>query len=85
VSGARLWREVLGGYELEEHELAVLREAVKTVDLCDKLGAIVDKEGRPYFLTITPMAEMYGQAHLVQWRCRVLPSKSTSVRRPAMR
>jgi hypothetical protein len=40
VSGARLWREVLGGYELEEHELAVLREAVKTVDLCDKLGRL---------------------------------------------
>jgi hypothetical protein len=45
VNGAKLWRDVLGKYELEEHELALLREAVRTVDLLDKLHAITSREG----------------------------------------
>jgi hypothetical protein len=45
VNGAKLWRDVLGKYELEEHELALLREMVRTVDLLDKLAAIVTHEG----------------------------------------
>jgi hypothetical protein len=40
-----LWRDVLGKYELEEHELALLREAVRTVDQLDALSALVDREG----------------------------------------
>lgn len=44
-SGRRLWRDVLGKYELEEHELALLREAVRTVDLLDDLAALVEAEG----------------------------------------
>jgi hypothetical protein len=45
ASGRRLWRDVLGKYELEEHELAMLREMVRTVDLLDSLAAIVEKDG----------------------------------------
>jgi hypothetical protein len=40
-----LWRDVLGKYELEQHELALLREMVRTVDLLDQLAAIVTHEG----------------------------------------
>ena len=44
-SGSRLWRDVLGSYELEEHELALLREAVRTVDQLDELHSIASREG----------------------------------------
>jgi hypothetical protein len=36
-AGRKLWREVLGEYELEEHEMLLLREAVRTVDTLDAL------------------------------------------------
>ncbi len=45
ASGRRLWRSVVDDYELEEHELALLREAVRTVDLLTKLDAKVRAEG----------------------------------------
>ena len=44
-AGAALWRAVLGEYELEEHELLLLREAVRTVDTLDSLEALVQSEG----------------------------------------
>jgi hypothetical protein len=44
-SGRALWRDVLGKYDLEEHELALLREAVRTVDDLDGLAAVVANEG----------------------------------------
>lgn len=44
-NGAALWRDVLGEYELEEHELALLREAVRTVDQLDALHEISSREG----------------------------------------
>lgn len=45
TGGARLWRAVLADYELDEHELALLREAVRCVDLCDELDACVKRDG----------------------------------------
>lgn len=45
AGGRRLWRSVLVEYELEEHELALLREACRAVDLLDDLAALVAKEG----------------------------------------
>jgi hypothetical protein len=45
VNGAKLWRDVHERYELEEHELALLREAIRTVDLLDELAAITAREG----------------------------------------
>jgi hypothetical protein len=45
VNGAKLWRDVLGKYERGEHELALLREMVRTADLLDKLAAVTAREG----------------------------------------
>lgn len=45
TNGAKLWRDVLGKYELEEHESVLLREAVRTVDQLDKLHAITERDG----------------------------------------
>jgi hypothetical protein len=44
-SGRRLWSSILGEYELEEHELALLREMVRTVDLLDGLAEQVRSDG----------------------------------------
>jgi hypothetical protein len=44
-NGAKLWRDVLGKYELEQHELALLREMTCTVDLLDRLALITAREG----------------------------------------
>ncbi len=43
--GKRLWSAVMDEYELEEHERALLVEAVRTVDLLDALARTVDDEG----------------------------------------
>ena len=45
AGGALLWRAVLTDYDLDEHELALLREAVRTVDVCDELDARVKVDG----------------------------------------
>ncbi|MBB6351865.1 hypothetical protein FHU36_008448 [Nonomuraea muscovyensis] len=45
VSGRRLWASVVAEYELEEHELALLREMVRTVDLLDSLNDAVYADG----------------------------------------
>lgn len=44
-AGGKLWRAVLEEYELEEHELLLLREAVRTVDTLDALEALVARDG----------------------------------------
>ncbi len=44
-AGTALWRAVLAEYELEEHELLLLREAVRTVDVLDDLTAQVAADG----------------------------------------
>jgi hypothetical protein len=44
-SGRALWRDVLGRYELEQHELLLLREACRTVDELDELRAVSQAEG----------------------------------------
>lgn len=45
VEGRRLWRAVLKEYELEEHELTLLRQAVRVADMCSDLQEVVDREG----------------------------------------
>jgi hypothetical protein len=45
VNGAKLWRDLTGRYEFEEHELCLLREMVRSVDLLDKLAGITKREG----------------------------------------
>ena len=44
-NGGKLWRDILGKYELGEHEMALLREMVRTVDLLDKLATITSRQG----------------------------------------
>lgn len=39
VSGRALWRAVLDEYELDQHELLVLKEACRTADRLDRLEA----------------------------------------------
>ncbi len=45
AAGRRLWCSVVEVYDLEEHELVLLREAVRTVDLLDVLDAAVRADG----------------------------------------
>ena len=45
AAGRRLWVSVVSDYEMDEHELAVLVEATRTVDLLDELNAAVRSEG----------------------------------------
>lgn len=43
--GRRLWDSISGEYELDEHEMALLVEAARTVDLCAELDARVRVDG----------------------------------------
>lgn len=45
ASGRKLWQATLKSWTLDEHEMALLREAVRTVDTLDRLAAIVAEEG----------------------------------------
>ena len=45
ASGRRLWRSTVDGFELDEHELVLLREACRTADGIDALQAAVDSDG----------------------------------------
>ncbi|GGR78558.1 hypothetical protein GCM10010169_23420 [Micromonospora fulviviridis] len=43
--GRRLWKAITGDYDLDEHELALLVEATRTVDLLDELERRVRADG----------------------------------------
>jgi hypothetical protein len=43
--GRRLWRDVQGKYELEEHETALLTEMCRVADRLDALARVVETEG----------------------------------------
>ncbi|WP_158887915.1 terminase [Amycolatopsis anabasis] len=45
ATGRRLWKSVVDEYELDEHELALLVEAVRTVDALSALDADVQRMG----------------------------------------
>ncbi len=45
TAGRRLWREVLTDYDLEQHELLLLREACRVSDRLDELAALVERDG----------------------------------------
>ena len=44
--GRRLWRAVTTDFDLDQHELTLLREVARTADACTDLQAVVDAEGR---------------------------------------
>lgn len=45
AAGLRLWLSITEEFDLEEHELVLLREAVRSVDVLDVLDAVVRSEG----------------------------------------
>jgi hypothetical protein len=45
ASGRKLWDSITGDYDLDEHELTLLREIVRTVDLVDELESEVRQDG----------------------------------------
>lgn len=45
AAGRRLWTAVLNDFELDEHELVLLRQAVRVSDTCDDLQAVINAEG----------------------------------------
>lgn len=45
AAGRRLWTSITSDYDLEEHELTLLRQAVRVVDVLDALDAMVASEG----------------------------------------
>jgi hypothetical protein len=45
AAGRRLWRDVQGKYELEEHETALLTEMCRVADRLDALARVVEAEG----------------------------------------
>jgi len=57
-AGRRLWCSVVEEFDLEEHELALLREATRTVDLLDELDATVRRDG-----AVIVTAEGHPRAH----------------------
>jgi hypothetical protein len=44
-AGRRLWHAVVDDFELAEHELALLRQAVAVADACEALQEAVDRDG----------------------------------------
>lgn len=44
ASGRALWRAVVADYDLDEHEVTILKEACRTADLCDRLEALLADE-----------------------------------------
>jgi hypothetical protein len=44
-AGRRLWEAISRGFELEEHELVLLRQAVRVADTCTDLQAMLDRDG----------------------------------------
>ena len=44
-SGRRVWRAILGEFELEEHERALVTALVRQVDRLDALEALIAEEG----------------------------------------
>jgi hypothetical protein len=45
AAGRRLWADIQGKYELEEHETALLTEMCRTADRLEALAAVVRAEG----------------------------------------
>lgn len=81
-SGRALWADVLGKYELEQHETALLREMVRTVDLLDELAAIVEREG--LMVPVLPAGSRVHPAAVEARQARIsLARLSASLRLPA--
>src|SRR4051812_40919581 len=81
-SGLALWREVLGQYELEQHERGLLVEMVRTVDTLDRLAAVVARDG--VMVPVLPLGEKVHPALTEARQLRLaLARLSASLRLPA--
>jgi hypothetical protein len=69
TAGRRLWRSITGEYELAEHELALLRQAVHVADVCAQLQAVVEAEGP---LAANRLGERKAHPALVELRAQRL-------------
>lgn len=45
TAGRALWQAVLTDFDLDEHELTLLRQACRAADTCDDLQMLVDRDG----------------------------------------
>ena len=45
AAGRALWRSILENYELETHELTLLRQACAVADTCAALQVVIDRDG----------------------------------------
>ncbi len=79
--GRRLWSSVVDVYELEEHETALLTEAVRTVDLLDLLDARVREDGpivdSPQGKRAHPAAVEARQQHIAPARLLAAPTAAS--------
>ncbi len=65
AEGRRLWRRLCEAYQFEEHELVLLRQAVRLVDALTALDALVEKEGT---VVTTPSGVQRAHPALVEAR-----------------
>jgi hypothetical protein len=64
-AGRRLWHSMLGDFELAEHEVSLLRQAVRVADVCEQLQGVVAEEGP---LTTTRLGEVKTHPAVVELR-----------------
>lgn len=77
-TGAALWAAVLDEFELDEHEVVLLRELVRTVDLLDVLAAVVEAEGP---ILSTPSGPRIHPAVVEARQARIAAARLTAVLR----
>ncbi len=65
AAGRRLWRSVVGEWELAEHEVSLLTRACRIADACADLQGIVDVEG---VMTTNRLGEVKPHPALVELR-----------------
>jgi hypothetical protein len=58
IAGRRLWASVTSEFDLAEHELALLRQACHTADLCNELQGEVERDG-PILATATGQTRIH--------------------------
>jgi hypothetical protein len=78
--GRRLWDAISREYELEEHELVLLRQAVRVADTCTDLQAMLDRDGLLLRNRIHPASAELRQQRLLLGRLIValrVPSGDT--------
>src|SRR4051794_15426078 len=78
--GRRLWDAISREYELEEHELVLLRQAVRVADTCADLQAMLDRDGLMLGERIHPASGELRQQRLLLGRLIValrVPSGNT--------